>query len=166
MHTWGIRQQRPKILFSIAWLEFCRIFEKPLQFTKTWEIMYNLQGGWYVRRRYCNLRFSELARYIKVSFRYDLHICKKWAIWASRKRRNGHWCKLCQNRDFQKKLQIISSFQHDIALMHFSLQFVNVHRLIFLYIFYSAFRSTKITHLMLLFLEIWDLTFFWISGIS
>jgi hypothetical protein len=38
-----------------------------------------------------------------------------------------HWRKLCQNQDLQKKLQIISSFQHNIAPMHFSLQFVNVH---------------------------------------
>jgi hypothetical protein len=30
-----------------------------------------------------------------------------------------HWRKLCQNQDLQKKLQIISSFHHNIALMHF-----------------------------------------------
>jgi hypothetical protein len=31
-----------------------------------------VQGGRYVCRRYCNLRFSELARDIKVSFGYDV----------------------------------------------------------------------------------------------
>jgi hypothetical protein len=33
-----------------------------------------IQGEPYVRARYCNLRFSKLARDIKVSFEYDVPI--------------------------------------------------------------------------------------------
>jgi hypothetical protein len=85
-----------------------------------------VQGGRYVCRRYCNLRFSELARDIKVSFGYDVLVDYTYAK-NEPFEHLGHWRKLCQNRDLQKQLQIISSFQHDIALMHISLQFVNVH---------------------------------------
>jgi hypothetical protein len=37
-------------------------------------VLIYIQGGRYVRRRYCNLRFSELARDINVSFGYDVPI--------------------------------------------------------------------------------------------
>jgi hypothetical protein len=87
----------------------------------------------YVRGRYCNLRFSELARDIKVSFGYDVSILVDYryakneppAHMESGAMSIGANCvkiSICR-----KKLQIISSFQHNIALMHFFLQFVNVY---------------------------------------
>jgi hypothetical protein len=93
-----------------------------------------LQGVSYVRARYCNLRFSELVQDIKVSFGYDVPILVDFTYAKnepSEHEGSGEMGigqrKLCQNQDLQKKLQIISRFKHNIALMHFSLQFVNVH---------------------------------------
>jgi hypothetical protein len=74
-----------------------------------------------------------LARDIKVSFGYDVPILVDYTNAKNETSEHvgsgemGIGANCVKIKNLKKFLLIISSFQHIIALMHFSLQFVNVH---------------------------------------